>query len=253
MAPPGILARAPAPLLATVLALTLAGADAVTAAGKPAVAGATTLPGVYLEEQVAEQGYSRDRPGATAKVWMAEGRMLREQPGGRSILVRADRGKVYVVDPKTLTYFEEDLEVVAASAAAAPAILGEAGDLAAAARLTGNRRRIGRFDSYEVRIADRPVAGSLISIWLSTEVPIDRALVESVDRHAADSPWPALLGAVGQHPGYPVEVSIRTPVGGQILELRRTLTLAEARPIERERFEVPAGLKQVKSPYQARP
>jgi hypothetical protein len=213
---------------------------------------AASLPGFYLEEELIKQGTGPSPEIESTRTWIAAGRMRKEQePSGSVTIFREDRKTMWVLDPRQKTYFALSREALERMGELGmSALAGDHPDPEQWLRRTGNKKRIGAWDCYEVRAEDRPLPGTRISLWLSPDVPIDRALRDQFGSGtlAGGSTAGKLLSGLKGLEGYPVEVELTARLGTQILELRQTLKKVEKRDVAAVLFEPPADYREVASP-----
>ncbi len=210
--------------------------------------------GFVIEEELETATSTGRAKLERSRTLLHEGKLRKEQlPAGNITIVRDDSKLVWILDPARRTYFEiarSTLERMGAAGAAALPATG--GDVASSVHKTGEHRRIGKFDAYEVRVDDQPVAGARLTMWLSTEVPIDRTLEGPFGRGglSAGSPVGRLLESLRELPGYPVEVILSMHAGGQTMTVRQTVTSIVRAPLSDDVFAIPGGYTRIASPLE---
>jgi hypothetical protein len=160
-------------------------------------------------------------------LWLAGDRGAR-RGGSSHMILRLDRGEVYVVDDATRSY-----RVLPLGGGAAPG--------AAPARLekTGQTRQISQRTAEEHRLSVELHPGQTadIALWISTDVGVDLDAFRAYTNAAADAMGMAWMKSLVDVDGYPVLVETKMEIAESS---SRLLSISEASPPDGI-YELPAG------------
>jgi hypothetical protein len=223
---------------------------ATLAAPAPPARGARPA-GVYFEQTtLVRQPGVPTGPGVRTRAWCVGSSMRLEaadQPGGPAFLLRLDEGRALRIDPDARLATELDVARLRArshaDAAAAAGLMGAPDErlrrspLSVRRTIAGHRCRGFRLSSDTLEV----------EAWVAADLPLRAdVFAEFVEWSGAAQALPALVAAIRELPGFPLETRIRLRVLGQEQETVSTVTLVRVLQIPDERFEVPRGFRIVK-------
>jgi len=208
---------------------------------------AAEAPGLYFEQTtVVRKGGVASGPGVRSRVWHAGGRLRLEAgdaPGGPALVLRLDEGRVLRLDPEEKVAVELDASRLRARAhqdASVAASLMGAEEALRRSPIEGQRTIAGHAcRGFRLRGRDTSV-----DVWVAEDIPAGAALfADFLEWSGAAQSLGALLAAIRDLPGFPLETRTRVSVLGETQETVATVTAIRVSPQPAERFEVPAGFR----------
>jgi len=188
--------------------------------------------------------------GTSQQVVLLSGEKVRVEMPNQVMILRADRGVVYMLDTRNSSYFELTVDDFRSMAAAAGASLaGMMGD--SELEVTGRTRTIGEWQAREVRIVQKleGVGEMQIEAWMSEDV--DPGLKVLTEFAQALNPFAAMNRKLLDLGGLPVETTLRLSVMGQEVMSRTRLVSVVKEAQAPGAFEVPKGWTKQEAPVAA--
>jgi hypothetical protein len=202
-------------------------------------------PGLYFEQTtVVRKAGSVAGVGVRSRVWHAR-RSLRleagDSPGGPALVLRIDDGRVLRLDPDARVAVEIDASRLRArshqDASVAASLMG--GEETLRKTPLDGRRTIAGHGCRGFRLRGRETS---VDVWVAEDIPAGAALfADFLEWSGAAQSLGALLAAIRELPGFPLETRTRVSVLGETQETVATVTVIRLGPQPRELFEVPAG------------
>jgi hypothetical protein len=218
-----------------------------------AVLAAAPAQGLYFEQTTAlAQGGGLAPRGVRSRVWCS-GRRLRleaaDAPGGPALVLRLDEGRVLRLDPESRTATELDAAQLrarsASDAAVAAGLMGGLGEERLRTSALPTLRTIAGHACKGFRITSPSV---VMETWVADDVPARAdTFADFLEWSGAAQALSALVAAIRELPGFPLETRMRVNVLGELKETVSTVTLIRAAAVPAERFEVPAGWRLVEA------
>jgi hypothetical protein len=227
------------------------------------LAAASARAGTYLEEEQRVSGLTGAPPQAMViRSWYEGDRVKKTLSAADfTFLIDLKTQKVMVVQDAQKSYWEVPPEVyqmmTQASLQAFGVVRNPDGTITVPRNVfqkTEQRRKIGKWDAYEVKVATNLPNNGKVSIWFAEGVGLSQKDFVQTLRGAMARSTPELerfYDEIAALPGYPVLSTATFDVNGQRVVLTQEVKLAEKRSIPASEFAIPKGYTQVESPLNA--
>lgn len=202
---------------------------------------------VYIESRthtdpVKMMGHSMPAQDGVNRTWIGDGKIaMLDDAAGRSIIVRSDQGKIFVVDSKAKTYYESKLpfelppEVTRMMAAMKPEVT---------VTPTSQTRVVNGFNATLTKVTIK-MAGQDVAMdyWVSKDVGVPREQIQRVTQAMfAANPMLSELGQkMSSIEGYPVRVDTRVTAMGSTFGSWQEVTKIEKKAAPPGIYEIPQG------------
>lgn len=207
---------------------------------------------IYIEskthtDQVKVLGRTAPARDGVNRTWIGDDKIAILDDAGSSIILRADRGKMYLLFPKDRTYYESSLpfelppEVAQMMAAMEPQVT---------VAPTGETRVVNGFKTRLTRVQIQMMGQTIdMDYWTSTDLGIPMAKIrEFTQAMVVGNPMMGELGKkLAAVEGYPVRVDSRVTAMGTTFGSWQEVQKVVRKPAPRGTYDVPRGYKKTES------
>ncbi|MEW5853916.1 MAG: hypothetical protein AB2A00_34395 [Myxococcota bacterium] len=217
--------------------------------------------GVYVEEVHTMSAAGMPAQSRTVKTWI-EGDMVRtdDPQSGGVILINTRKNLIQGVHPSDKTWWqlkEQDMAMFGMATVQAYGVkMGPDGKVQVPQNIfqkTGNRKKIGEWDAYEVKvnIEGGQAKGFSSTLWFANVPGYDPVhqrnrvkmwMGNGPEADAFMKQWDALEGV-------PVLTEMKVTLQGQTLEVRQELKKVAPQKVRPQDLQIPKGFKQVEDPF----
>jgi hypothetical protein len=201
---------------------------------------------IYLEQNITTSGAQLPTPATIiAKSWIAKN-MVRIEQAGQTIIVKYDEENVYTLIEATKQYmlasFQEmekfmQLGKMMMKSDTAKIVFKE----------TGEENSFNSWNAYQISAQSE---NRNISIWLSSEVPIERSqIIKMYQKIPGMSSMVSVMEESQKFPGFPVSMHTEMTVMGNTITVNMELIKAEKTGFEERLFIIPDDFTQIPNPF----
>jgi hypothetical protein len=216
----------------------------------PALASAQDI---YVEakthtDAVKMMGQSVPAQDGVSRTWIGEDKIaVQDEAGGHVVIFRGDLGKMYVLFPRSKTFYESPIpfryppEMAQVLAAMKPEVT---------VTPTTQSKVVNGFKATLTKVNIKMMGQDIsMDYWLSTEVGVPREQIRRItDAMAAGNPMLTELGKkMGEIEGYPVRIETRISAMGSSFGSWQEVQKVDKKPAPGGTYDVPSGYKKVDS------
>lgn len=186
------------------------------------------------------------QPGQTftQKVWITANQMCMDNSAmGQKMIFDAAANKLIIINLNKKTYSEITPEQYKQMTSGMMSMMGQQGGMMDfTLQKTGNTKKIGSWDCYEVIMASTGGMGLKMDMWVTNDIKYDKANYDKyTEIFASNFMTQKALQEWKKIDGFPVYTTMHMTMGQMKMESTTEVTNVSYSPISKDVFAVPAG------------